>query len=136
MVRVSHKIKHLLVDEGLVSNDEWEQAVGDGANVLDSLLSRGTIDESTLMEVLGRSSGMAPVDLGEVTPDPAALEAIPEETCKEHGILPISKNADVLTIAVSDPFNVILFDDLKRLGRALLRVIHDWSGLALGGVEV
>ncbi|MBI5362259.1 MAG: Flp pilus assembly complex ATPase component TadA [Planctomycetes bacterium] len=114
MVRVSGKIKRLLVDAGLISEEAWTNARDKGGNVIETLLSSGTLEESALLEAVGRAASVAPVDIGRVTVDPSALEAVPQDTCIEFGILPISRNKDVLTIAVSDPFDVLLLDDLKR----------------------
>lgn len=114
MVRVSGKIRRLLVDAGLVTESDWNIARDKGGNVLDRLLASGSVPEAQLLEVLARASGIAPVDLGHASPDPSALQSLPQETCLEHAILPISKNGDLLTIAVSDPFDVLLIDDLKR----------------------
>ncbi len=114
MVRVSGKIRRLLVDAGLVSESDWNIARDKGGNVLEGLLSSGAVPEPQLLEVLARASGIPPLDLNQASPDPAALAALPQETCLEHSILPISKNGDLLTIAVSDPFDVLLIDDLKR----------------------
>jgi len=128
MVRVSRHIKRLLTEEGLITEEQWEEARRSGDDAVEVLLGEGTVEESSLMEVLGRASGVAPVDLGEVAPDPPAIEALGETACKEKGVLPISRNGDVLTVAVSDPFDVILFDDLKRLTGCHIRPV-----LALGG---
>ncbi len=114
MVRVSGKIRRLLVDAGLVTEADWNVARDKGGNVLDRLLAAGTVQEHNLLEVLARASGVAPIDIGQATPDAAAVAALPQDTCLEHTILPLSKNGDLLTIAISDPFDVLLIDDLKR----------------------
>ena len=114
MVRVSAKIKRLLVDAGLVSEADWAGAKDKGGSVLEALLSSGVLHEDGLLEALGRASSIAPVDLLRCTPDPKALEALPQESCTEHGILPLTRNGEILTIAVTDPFDVLLLDDLKR----------------------
>jgi len=113
MVKRSSKIKSLLIKEGLVTVEAWNDATGGADGVIETLLSRGALEEGSLMDTVGRAAGIAPVDLARLTPDPKALEVIPEETCREHGILPLSRNGNVLTLAVSDPFDVLLFDDLK-----------------------
>jgi type IV pilus assembly protein PilB len=114
MVRVSAKIKRLLVDAGLVSDGDWSSAKDKGGSVLEALLASGVLQEDGLLEALGRASSIAPIDLSRCTPDPKALEALPQESCAEHGILPLTRNGDILTIAVIDPFDVLLLDDLKR----------------------
>ncbi|MBK7643530.1 MAG: Flp pilus assembly complex ATPase component TadA [Planctomycetes bacterium] len=123
MVRVSAKIKRLLVDAGLVSDADWGSAKEKGGSVLEALLSSGTLQEDGLLEALGRASSIAPVDLTRCTPDPKALEAIPQESCIEHGILPLTRNGDILTIAVTDPFDVLLLDDLKRRTECQIRQV-------------
>ena len=41
----------------------------------------------------------------------------------EHWVLPIARNGDMLTIAVSDPFNVLLLDDLNILSGCRVRPV-------------
>ena len=135
MVRVSKKIRRLLMDEGLVDDEQWKEAKAAGKDIIDTLLQQQVLEESALMEVLSRSAGVPPVDLREFTTDPAAVECIPEDTCKRHGILPLTKNGDVLTIAVSDPFDVILFDDLKRLSKCHVRTVFAHSGMLAGALD-
>ncbi|MEZ6020611.1 MAG: hypothetical protein R3F17_11060 [Planctomycetota bacterium] len=84
MVGVSTKIKRLLLNEGLVSSEEWQDAVNKGGDVIESLLKGGVLEEEALMEVFGRSAGIPPVNLTAISPDPQALELIEKETCKEH----------------------------------------------------
>ena len=123
MVRVSGKIRRLLVDGGLVSVEEWNSARDKGGNIVDALLSSNALEEDALLEALARASGAAPLDLSRVTPDPSAIQALAQETCLEYGILPITKNGDILTIAVADPFDVLLLDDLKRRAGCQIRQV-------------
>ena len=60
MVRISSKIRRLLIDEGLISGEQWEEAKSEGPDVLETLIKRGEIEEYSLMELLGRSTGIAP----------------------------------------------------------------------------
>jgi type IV pilus assembly protein PilB len=128
MVRVSGKIRRLLVDASLVTETDWNNARDKGGNVLETLLTSGTLTESSLLEAVGRAGSVAPIDLGRVTPDPAAVAMLPQETCLEYGILPITKNGDVLTIAVCDPFDVLLLDDLKRRAGCQIRQVVSHPG--------
>ncbi len=135
MVKVSRKIRSLLLKEGLVTPEAWDKAKGDGPDVLETLLSRGAVEEKALMDVLGRSAGVPPVELRDIVPDPSALECLPKETCEEQGILPLSKNGNVLTIAVSDPFDVLLFDDLRRSTGCHIRTVFAHGGMLKDALE-
>jgi type IV pilus assembly protein PilB len=123
MVRISTKIRRLLTDEGLVTPEQIRTASESGEDLIETLLESGAISESSLMEVMGRSAGVPPVDLRSVMPEQMALDSISEDVCKERNVLPLMKNGDVLTIAVPDPYDVILFDDLQRMTRCHVRAV-------------
>ena len=123
MVRVSGKIRSILLDAGLVNQDDWNSARESGKPPVDVLLERGTVTEERLYEVLGLTSGLPPVDLTRVKPDPQALEALPQEMCIEHCVLPLARNGDNLTVVISDPFDVLLLDDLNLKARCRVRPV-------------
>jgi type IV pilus assembly protein PilB len=123
MVRVSGKIRSILVDAGLVKQEDWNAARDTGKPVVDVLLERSIVSEERLFEVLGLTSGLAPIDLTRVKPDPQAVEALPQETCLEHCVLPIARNGENLTVVISDPFDVLLLDDLNLLSKCRVRPV-------------
>jgi type IV pilus assembly protein PilB len=123
MVRVSGKIRRILIDARLVSEEDWNSAKDRGGQPLATLLSQGLLQEEDLFETLGRASDVPPVDLTKITPDSSALQSLSKEICQEHGILPLTRNGDILTIAVSDPFDVLLLDDLRRLSKCHVRPV-------------
>ena len=123
MVRISGKIRRLLLDARLVTDQDWNDARAKGERVLESLLSSGVLEEDALLETLGTDANVPPVDLSRFTPDPAALELLPQETCVEFTILPVARNGDILTIAVGDPFDVLMLDDLKRRAGCQIRQV-------------
>ncbi len=123
MVRVSGKIRRLLIDAGLVTVEEWTEAREAGGPILENLLSKGVLEESDYLATLGQAAGVPPVELSRIRPDPLALEVLTPETCQEHGILPLTRNGDVLTIAVSDPYDVLLLDDLRRMTGCQVRTV-------------
>ena len=110
------KIPHTLfaLDAGVVAEADWSSVKDSGASPLEALVERGRLGEGALLEALGRASSVPPVDLSRAHPDKAALEALSQETCLEFGVLPLSKNGEVLTVAIGDPFAVLLLDDLRR----------------------
>ena len=128
MVRVSGKIRRLLVDGGIVSNDDWANARQSGKPVVDALLEGGLLTEERLFEILGTASGLPPVDLSRIQPDAGAAEALPQEVCSENCVVPIARNGDTLTVAISDPFDVLLLDDLNILSHCKVRPVLSYPG--------
>ncbi|MBL6756806.1 MAG: Flp pilus assembly complex ATPase component TadA [Planctomycetes bacterium] len=123
MVTVSSKVKALLIGEGLVSENDWSRACSGDGEPIETLLEAGDLNENALMEVMGRAAGIAPVDLRRVELDAAVVDTVAPELCRERGFIPVAKTGDVLTIAVSDPFDVLLFDDLKRVTHCHIRPV-------------
>jgi type IV pilus assembly protein PilB len=123
MAKSSGKIRRLLVDAGLVTAEEWDEAAKGDRPAVAALLESNKLQEESYFEVMGLGSGIAPLDLMRVKPDPTAVEALPPEACTEHGVMPIAKTGDVLTVAVSDPFDVLLLDDLNILSGCRVRPI-------------
>jgi type IV pilus assembly protein PilB len=121
MVRTSGKIRRLVLEAGLVTGEEWNDAAASGRPPVEVLLEREQLVEASLFEALASKGGVAPVDLSRVTPDAQAIEALPKESCLEHMVVPLAKNGDTLTVAVQDPFDVLLLDDLNILSGCRVR---------------
>jgi type IV pilus assembly protein PilB len=128
VVLVSGKIRKLLIDEGLATKEGWAAAKERGGNLLENLVNSGDLSSGSLLEALARASNLPPVDLGRISPDQSALERLGGEACTQHGILPITLNGDVLTIAVCDPFDVLLKDDLRRRSGCQIQLVLSHPG--------
>ncbi|QDU68778.1 GspE/PulE family protein [Engelhardtia mirabilis] len=123
MVRISGKIRRLLIDAELIDAEEWETARDAGSSPVDALIESGRLPEIALFEALGGASGVVPICLERVNPDPAALDVLPRETLFEHCVLPLVRNGDVLTVAVADPFDLLLLDDLNIIAGCKVRPV-------------
>ncbi|MDP6520248.1 MAG: ATPase, T2SS/T4P/T4SS family [Planctomycetota bacterium] len=117
------KIRRLLLDSGLVSEKQWAAASEVPGSQVEALLALGNVAEEDLLALLGGASGVPPVDLHRVSPDAEALATLSREVCEEHGILPLTKNGRSLSIVVSDPFDVLLMDDLRHLTGCEIRKV-------------
>ncbi len=135
MVAVSSKVKGLLLEEGLISEQAWAEAARGEGDPIETLLGNGELHEAAMMEVLGRAAGIPPVDLRRVIFDEATIEAVAPELCREKGFIPIAKNGNVLTIAVSDPFDVLLFDDLKRMTHCHVRPVFSHGPMVMAALN-
>ncbi len=135
MVRASSKIRRLLLDAGLVQSEDWEAARERGGDVLRQLVLQGVLEEGSLLETLGMACGLPPVDVARIRPDGAAVDSLPQETCIEHGVLPIARNGDELTLALSDPFDVLLLDDLRRMTGCRIHQVVSHSAAISAALE-
>jgi len=128
MVRVSGKIRRILLDQGLVSPESWASAVETGLPVIEVLLDSEGLVGSRFLGAVGAISGVAPVDLSQCTPDVRAIESLTPEVCAQMCVVPLARNGNNLTVAVSDPFDVLLFDDLSLLSGCRVRPVLSHPG--------
>ncbi|MRR34934.1 type IV-A pilus assembly ATPase PilB, partial [bacterium] len=57
--------------------------------------------------------GVPAVDLSQIKIDAAVIKIIPAELARKYTVLPISKAAARLTVAMTDPSNIFAIDDIK-----------------------
>ncbi len=129
----SNRVRRLLLKGDLVTKEQWKEAQGEGGDPVQTLIEKGVLSEESIGETICGAAGIAPIDLSRVIPDAEALSSIPEDECKRRKVLPLTKNGDVLTLAISDPFDVLLFDDMRRETGCFIRSVYA-SGPALVSV--
>ncbi|MBL8899474.1 MAG: Flp pilus assembly complex ATPase component TadA [Planctomycetes bacterium] len=87
------------------------------------LLEEKVVDEGALIAAIARASNIPPIDLARVQVEDECLQIINRETALHHGVFPVAKAGDVLTVAVADPFNVVKLDDLRLITQCTLRPV-------------
>lgn len=110
------RIGDLLVESGIITSTQLERALEDsrpGERLGEALLRRERLDEHQLADVLARQARLERIDIDRVTPDEAAVRAVPERIAARHGIVPVSLDNGVLVIAVDDPTDFVAFDDVR-----------------------
>ena len=117
----SERIGDLLLKEGLISKEQLEKALGEakqsGSRVGYQLVKLGFIPEIELTKVLARQSKMPAVDLSKFEVDPKIIKLIPADVAVKHLVLPLKRDGRTLTVAMADPTNMGVIDDLKFITR-------------------
>ncbi len=120
----SRRARHLgqaLVDAGLVSPQALQQGLLAQAKagaephrlIGDLLVSLGVLGAAQLSAALADWMGMPVVDLSDFTPDPEALRRMPRAVAERGPVLPLALRDDVLVVAMADPWNRPLIDELR-----------------------
>jgi len=122
------QLAKLLVGKGLVSIDQIREAVEEqrssGSGLGDSLVKLGHIPETELLESMGKYFGIPVMDLDSRSIEPEVLNLIPRGTAAEQSLIPVSLVGADLIVAVSDPSNILLLDDLGFItGKHIVPVI-------------
>jgi len=113
----AERIGDLLVSEGLIGREQLAQALQEqrvnGGRLGYTLVKLGIIEELTLTRLLARQYKIPAVDLTKSDIDPALVRLVPAEIAVNHLVLPLKREGRVLYVAMADPTNIRVIDDLK-----------------------
>ncbi|MDD5634465.1 MAG: GspE/PulE family protein [Candidatus Omnitrophica bacterium] len=73
------------------------------------------IPDAALLNVLSEELEIPPLSLARFNPQPDIISLIPKKLILHHLVIPISRIGDILTLAVSDPTDIFLLDDIKTV---------------------
>lgn len=107
-----------LIEMGIITQDQLNVALQEkkvtGKMLGEILVILGFIDEETLSAVLAQASGFDVFDPKHVIVDGDALSLVEKSVAQRHSVLPISVHDDHVKVAMSDPYDVLASDTLRR----------------------
>ena len=118
------RLGELLIKEGLIDAKQLEKAISvqrqQGGRIGEVLVKLGMIKEDQLVAVLGKQLGMPYFSLGTGMLKPIIIDQglerlIPQEFAFKNSVLPLSRTLRSLTVAMADPLDLIVIDNLRRL---------------------
>jgi len=115
------RIGEQLIHEGLVSREQLSKALDDAranaTRVGFSLVKLGFLGEQDLVRALARQHRIPAVDLERVRLDPKILKLVPSDIAIKHQVLPLRRVGRTLTVAMANPTDLGVLDDLKFVTR-------------------
>ena len=118
---LTEHLGELLIRDGLLTRDQLKVALADqrqqGRRLGYSLVKLGFVNEVELTKVLARQYRMPAVDLSRFEPDEQVLKLIPAEVARKNQVLPLRRDGRLLTVAMADPSDLGLLQDLKFITR-------------------
>lgn len=115
------RIGELLIVKGVVSEDQVRIALTEqrrsGEHLGKILVRLGFATEGVIRDVLGGALGYDTVDLSKVVVDSDVVQLIPKSVARRFNLLALTldKEANTLTLAMADPYNVIAMDQVRAL---------------------
>lgn len=107
-----------LLAQGLLSPDQLLVALTEqrsSKKLLGALLvEMGFITESALSEILAESSGAQKFDPKTTMLDSTVVRLIPKELAVRHKVIPVIQEEGALKLAMSDVYNVLAIDQVRR----------------------
>ncbi len=116
----SKPLGEALVDNGLITAEqlqealEYQQQKGHKKLLGEILVELNFLSEQQVLEVVADGYGVPFVTHTARIADPRVVEQLPREFLEEHRVLPLFLVRDVLTVAVSEPANLFLIEEVER----------------------
>ncbi len=111
------RVGELLLKEKRITQDQLQEALNHqkayGGKVGYNLVKLGFVKDEELTALLSKQYGVPTINLTQFEIDRAVIKLIPAETAQKYQIIPLSRSGATLTIAMTDPTNVLAMDDIK-----------------------
>ncbi|HCE3715296.1 MSHA biogenesis protein MshE [Vibrio parahaemolyticus] len=118
-IQLRKRLGDLLVEEGIVSEDQIQQALSaqrsTGQKLGDALIDLGFITEKQMLEFLSQQLGLPLIDLGRAPVDADAVQILPEVHARRLRAMVVARNGDTLRVAMSDPADLFTQESLINL---------------------
>jgi len=119
MAPLKDRLQEILIRDKHISPEDLERALQEQKKTggeLSKILTRlNLIDEDALTQVLSEGLGLPPINISRLKVDPEVLRIIPKDLASKYQIMPISLMGDHLTLAMADPLNIFVIDNVKVL---------------------
>lgn len=141
------KLGQILIEQNIITKEQLDKSLQTqkelGGTLGDVLYKLNFASESQIAEALSRQLGIPYATLSSGSLRPAAgqeLEKIiSHDFALKNGVVPLSRNLNSLTVALVDPLDLILIDNLKKMSgceinpviaskKELLQVIEEFYG--------
>lgn len=111
------KLGLLLTKSNLITEEQLKEAIAlqkkEGGKLGANLIKLGYITEEKLVNFLSKQWGIPSINLNDYKIEPSVLKLVPYEIARKYLIIPVARLGATLTIAMADPSNVFVIDDIK-----------------------
>jgi type IV pilus assembly protein PilB len=117
----SDRLGETLLRDGLLSREQLVQALAEQKASKQRLgyvvVKLGLVPELEITKILARQYRMPAVDLSRFDVDPKILKLVPADVASKGVVLPLKREGRTLTVAMADPSDLGLLEDLKFITR-------------------
>ena len=111
------RIGEFLVRGGIVTREQLNAALEkektNGSHLVQELVRLGFTTEEQLTEFLAKQFGIERVELADLDIPDAVFNLIPPDLIQKHQIIPVKLVGTALTVAMTDPTNLIAINEIK-----------------------
>ena len=109
----------MLIDKGLINSQQLDAVLKEQKKTLEFIgtviVKLGFLNDQQLLPVLSEQLNVDYVKIGRLKLDPAIIKLVPAKFACHYKLIPLKEQDNILSVAVSDPFNIQTLDDLRLL---------------------
>ena len=114
---MAERLGELLVKKNYITPDQLKKASEDqslkGGRLESALIRSGYIKEDELLSFLSAQYRVPSIKISKIEVNPNVIKLIPSSISKKYFIIPINRVGPKLTLAMADPSNIIVIDEIK-----------------------
>lgn len=131
----ANQVIEIFVEQKIIERSQVDdiaaEILSSGKSIIDVLVDFGIVTVDQFYQAIATYLGTDYLDLSEFEPPAEILAMVPSSLARLHGALPIGMNGGAITLAMIDPLNSQIQEDLRfALGRDIYVVVA-----AVGYVE-
>ncbi|MFO8061855.1 MAG: type IV-A pilus assembly ATPase PilB [bacterium] len=111
------RLGDLLIDEGLLTNDQLMEALDyqkkEGGRLGSILVQQGYVTDDQISHALGKQYGVPVVDFSREEIDEMTLGLIKPQMAQKFQIIPVKRHGKDLYVAMANPVDVYTIEDVK-----------------------
>lgn len=120
------KIGDMLLEEGIITEQQLEEVLliqkDTKGRIGEILLEKGFISEDNLINFLSEQLGIKKIDLSELDIPEETVFNIPKDIAERYTVIAFREELGVLCVAMTDPSNLIVVDDLRFITQKNIQV--------------
>jgi type IV pilus assembly protein PilB len=114
---LTDRLGELLLKRNYITPDQLKKALEEqklkGGRLESNLVKLGFIKEDELLSFLSAQYRVPSVKISKMEINPNVIKLVPSSTSKKYFIIPINRVGPKLTLAMSDPSNIVVIDEIK-----------------------
>ncbi|MEW6170927.1 MAG: hypothetical protein AB1472_05170 [Candidatus Omnitrophota bacterium] len=116
---ISKQLGELLIERGSITQKQLDYALelqkDKGGLIGEILVDLGYCKEIDIAQALTAQYGFPYLPLANYEIDSEIIKLIPERVCRQYLLIPIDRLGNNLTLAMSNPLNVLAIEDIETL---------------------
>lgn len=129
---IRKKMGEVLIDEGLVKDDQVQDALrrqrATGESFGEILVSMGFVTESDIARTLVKQSGLPYIDASHYRINKDGIQAVPADLMWQNQCIVLDKIGKTLLVAIANVISPEIFDKLERAsGSQIFVYVSTWS---------